>query len=259
MLVVLMLSVGCAVSNPGFIANKKSAMAYLKLRPQVARAWRVAMSLRGCETPFMQNPQWLDWSRRLQGIAQIGLEYCKDPFDRQRYEEIQRLAADISAKNAGLSDPAPILELYKKEAGYATPKIDIRTAVFEKDRILLVREREDGLWTLPGGWADIGESPGLAAVREVKEESGYDITVTKLAAVYDRDKHGHPPMAYHVYKLFFIGDLSGGKAEHSVETTGADFFEEAKLPPLSVSRVTPGQLQHMFGHYRNPEWPTSYD
>jgi ADP-ribose pyrophosphatase YjhB (NUDIX family) len=99
----------------------------------------------------------------------------------------------------------------------------------------------------------------VAAVREVKEESGYDIVIKKLAAVYDRDKHGHPPMAYHVYKLFFIGELSGGKAEPSIETTGAEFFAEDEFPPLSLTRVTATQLKHMFAHHRNPAWPTSFD
>lgn len=207
----------------------------------------------------MQNPQWLEWARRFQALSQIGLTYCKDPYDRQRYEEIQRLAAEIKAKSAGLPDTAPLIEMFKQEVGYATPKIDIRTAVFDRDRILLVREREDDLWTLPGGWADVGDSPSSAAVREVKEESGYEIVVKKLAAVYDRDKHGHPPLPYHVYKLFFLGELRGGKAEHSLETSGVEFFAEDQFPPLSLTRVTPGQLKHMFGHHRNPDWPTSYD
>jgi ADP-ribose pyrophosphatase YjhB (NUDIX family) len=207
----------------------------------------------------MENPQWLEWARRLQAIGQIGLEYSKDPYDRQRFEEIQRLAAEIVTKNAGLPDAAPLVELFTNERGYATPKVDIRTAVFDGYRILLVQEREDGLWTLPGGWADIGESPSLAAVREVKEESGYEIVVKKLAAVYDRDKHGHPAMAYHVYKLFFVGELCGGTAEHSIETSAVEFFEEDKFPQLSLTRVTPEELKHMFAHYRNPDWPTSYD
>jgi ADP-ribose pyrophosphatase YjhB (NUDIX family) len=207
----------------------------------------------------MQNPQWLEWARRFQALAQIGLTYCKDPYDRQRYEEIRRLAAEITAKSAGLPDAALLVEMFKQEVGYATPKIDIRTAVFDRDRILLVREREDDLWTLPGGWADVGEGPSSAAVREVKEESGYEIVVKKLAAVYDRDKHGHPPLPYHVYKLFFLGELRGGEAEHSLETSGVEFFAEDQFPPLSLTRVTPAQLNHMFGHHRNPDWPTSFD
>lgn len=207
----------------------------------------------------MENPQWLEWARRFRALAQNGLAYCKDPYDRERYAEIQRLAAEMMAKGAGLLDAKPIVDLFKNDVGYATPKIDIRAAVFDGDRVLLVRERQDGLWTLPGGWADVGEAPSFAAVREVKEESGYEVFVRKLAAVYDRDKHEHPAMPYHVYKLFFVCELCGGKAENSIETSGAEFFGEDELPPLSMARVTPAQMRHMFGHYRNPGWPTSFD
>ena len=143
--------------------------------------------------------------------------------------------------------------------GYATPKVDVRTAVFESDRVLLVREREDGCWTLPGGWADIGSSPSANAIREVREESGYETEVVKLAAVYDRELHGHPPIPFYAYKLFFIGRLIGGAAAHSVETDGADFFAENDIPPLSLTRVTAAQIHHMFEHHRHPAWPTSFD
>ena len=105
----------------------------------------------------------------------------------------------------------------------------------------------------------MGESPAVAAVREVKEESGYEIGLKKLAAVFDRDKHAHPQLAYHVYKLFFIGELRGGRAEHSIETSGVEFFNEDDLPPLSLTRVTSAQVKHMFEHFQNPGWPTSYD
>lgn len=207
----------------------------------------------------MQNPQWLEWARRFQALAQNGLAYFKAPYDRERYAEIQRLAAEMMATGAGLRETVPILDLFKAEVGYATPKIDVRAAVFDRERILLVRERTDRLWTMPSGWADVGDSPSVAAIREVKEESGYDAAVRKLAAVYDRDKHGHPPMPYHVYKLFFFCHLCGGAALDTLETDGVDFFPEDELPPLSLSRVTPVQVKHMFDHHRNPEWPTSFD
>jgi len=159
----------------------------------------------------------------------------------------------------GLSNIVAIENLFKREVGYATPKIDVRAAVFDQDRISLVREREDELWTLPGGWADVGDAPSAAAIREVKEESGYDVVVKKLASLYDRDKHRHPPMPYHVYKIFFICELCGGAATETLETSSVDFFEKNVLPPLSLSRVIPSRIKHMFNHYRHPEWPTSFD
>jgi len=203
--------------------------------------------------------RWLEWSRRLQALAQNGLTYCKDPYDEQRYNELRRIAAEIMAAGGGLKESASVLEGFKFEEGYATPKIDIRAAVFRDDKILLVKERSDGLWTLPGGWADVGESPSFAAIREVKEESGFDVVVRKLAAVYDRDKHQHPPIQFHVFKIFFLCELRGGSAAESVETSGADFFAEANLPPLSLTRVTETQVHHMFEHHRNASLPTSFD
>jgi ADP-ribose pyrophosphatase YjhB (NUDIX family) len=206
-----------------------------------------------------EEARWLEWSRRLQALAQNGLTYCKDPYDEQRYNELRSIAAEIMAAGAGLNESASVLEGFKMEEGYATPKIDIRAAVFDADRILLVKERSDGFWTLPGGWADIGDSPSLAAVREVKEESGFDVVVTKLAAVYDRDKHDHPPIQHHVFKLFFLCELRGGAAAESIETSGVDFFERGNLPPLSLTRVIESQINHMFEHHRNPALPTSFD
>lgn len=205
------------------------------------------------------QPRWLELARRFQALAQSGLAYCTDPYDRERYEEIRRLAAQMMTWGAGLSNIVAIENMFKTEFGYATPKIDVRAAVFNQDRILLVRERKDGLWTLPGGWADVGDAPSGSAIREVKEESGYDVTIKKLASLYDRDKHGHPPMPYHVYKIFFICELCGGAPADTLETSGVDFFKENVVPPLSLSRVTPSQVKHMFDHYRHPEWPTSFD
>ena len=203
--------------------------------------------------------QWLEWAQRLQAIAQTGLEYCRDPFDKERYEAIRHIAADLTSRSS--NTPLSIIEdLFAAQAGYATPKVDVRAAVFdEQDRVLLVREREDSCSTLPGGWADIGYSPGENVVREVKEESGYDVTVRRLAAVYDRNRHGHPPIAFYTYKLFFLCDLSGGIAAHSVETDSVQFFGEHEIPELSLTRVVPEQIAHMFEHHRHPEWLASFD
>jgi ADP-ribose pyrophosphatase YjhB (NUDIX family) len=207
----------------------------------------------------MSAPPWLTWARRLQAISQSGLTYCKDKFDIQRYEELRSITAEMMAAGASLDDPTPIHDLFAHQAGYATPKVDVRVAVFRENRILLVRELEDGRWTLPGGWADAGEPPSIAAAREVREESGYEVHITKLAALFDRDVQGHPPHAFHAYKLFFLAELRGGTAQDSNETAGAQFFPEDRLPPLSLSRVTPRQIAHMFEHLRNPTLPTSFD
>ena len=204
------------------------------------------------------EPRWLEWSRELQAVAQTGLTYARDPFDIERYEQIQELSAQILAHHTGIA-PSAALEILKTETGHATPKVDVRGVTFQDERILLVRERLDGRWTLPGGWANVNESPAEATVREVREESGYETRAVKLLAVWDRRKHGHPPSRHHAYKLFFRCELIGGAPTTSIETTGAAFFAEDDLPELSTGRVTYSQISRLFEHLRHPDWPTDFD
>jgi ADP-ribose pyrophosphatase YjhB (NUDIX family) len=203
-------------------------------------------------------PNWLDWAQRLQAIAQTGLNYSTNVFDIERYEAVREIAAEMAASFSD-ADAGAMRALFAGQEGHATPKVDVRAAVFRDDAILLVRERSDGLWTLPGGWADIGESPGEAVAREVFEESGYRVRAVQVLAVYDRNKHPHPPYPFHAYKIFFQCELTGGEPAHSVETDGVGFFREDELPELSVMRVTPGQIAQFFQHHRHPDWPTDFD
>jgi ADP-ribose pyrophosphatase YjhB (NUDIX family) len=207
----------------------------------------------------MSDPAWLDWAKRLQAVAQTGLTYAQNIFDEERYTEIRRIASEMMASGTGIEDATRIADLFAREKGYATPKLDVRAAVFRDGRILLVKEREDGCWTLPGGWADVGDAPSVAAVREVREESGYEVAARKLALVFDRDRHGHPPLPFHVYKLFFVCDLVGGAPASNHETEGIDFFAEDAIPPLSLTRVVPEEIGLLFEHHRHPEWPTTFD
>ncbi|MGD0363115.1 MAG: NUDIX hydrolase [Bryobacteraceae bacterium] len=201
---------------------------------------------------------WLDYARRLQAIAQSGLAYSPNQYDLERYETVCEIAAQMMAAISA-APVAPIRVLFAGQSGYATPKVDVRGALFRDERILLVREREDGGWTLPGGWADVGESPADATVREVREESGYRARAVKLLALYDRNRHGHPPIPFHAYKLFFQCELLGGTPAPSSETTAVDWFAADALPALSTSRVTAAQIHRFFEHYRNPGWPTDFD
>lgn len=196
--------------------------------------------------------------QRLQAIAQNGLTFATDPYDVERYQEIRAIAAEIAAEQNGLALDV-FQAIFAAEHGYATPKVDVRAAVFQDGRILLVREKADGGWTLPGGWADVGDSPAEAVAREVSEESGYQVRVAKLLAVYDRNRHGHPPHLFHIYKLFFHCEIVGGAAATSAETTDVGFFAEDAIPELSTSRVTRTQIARLFEHARHPEWPTDFD
>lgn len=206
------------------------------------------------------SSQWLEWAQKLQALAQNGLTYTENPFDRDRFQQVQQIAAEIMATHSNM-DAAVILDLFKQQTGYATPKVDVRGAVFQNDKILLVKERFDGFWTLPGGYVDVGESPSTAVEREVYEESGYQTRAVKLLALYDRNhaRHNHPPFEHHIYKVFFRCELVGGTPTNSVETEAATFFAETEIPDLSLTRVVPTQITRLFEHYRHPDWPTDFD
>jgi ADP-ribose pyrophosphatase YjhB (NUDIX family) len=206
-----------------------------------------------------REPAWLDWAKRLQAIAQTGLTFTGDPFDLDRYAAIRQIAAEMMA--AGSAMPVEgVLQLFTRERGYATPKVDVRGIVFRGDAMLFVQDRLDGRWTPPGGWADVGQSAAECVVREIAEESGYETRAVKLLAVYDRNKHPHlPAYPYHIYKLFFRCELIGGAPATSSETTAVDFFREEALPELSLPRITPEQVTRMFAHRLHPEWPTEFD
>jgi ADP-ribose pyrophosphatase YjhB (NUDIX family) len=210
----------------------------------------------------MQNPaqpRWLEWSTRLQTVAQNGLAYARDPYDVERYTAVRQIAAEMIAAASG-AEIALVRDLISQDTGHATPKVDVRGVVFQENKILLVNERSDGRWTLPGGWADVGESPTEGVIREVHEESGYQTRCVKLLAVFDRGKHPHdPPFLFHVYKLFIHCQIVGGTATTSSETGQVAFFGETEIPELSLTRVTPGQVKRMFEHLRNPNLPTDFD
>lgn len=208
----------------------------------------------------MADPDWLRWAQELQALAQTGLAYTTSPFDQERYEAIQRIAAEIIASHTA-NESATIHAALVLNHGPATPKIDVRGAVVRDSRILLVKERSDGRWTLPGGWADVNESPAEAVVREVREESGYDVRAVKILALYDRnkDKHNHPPLLWHTYKVFFACEIIGGAPTSSIETDGAEFFAIDALPDLSTGRATATQIRRFVEHAAHPDWPTEFD
>lgn len=200
----------------------------------------------------------LEWVQRLQTITQAGLTYSRDPYDRERFEQLQELTAEIAAGDAEEA-ASSLLALLRAEAGYATPKVDVRAVVARDGELLFVREAHDGAWSLPGGWADIGQSPSEVAEREVLEETGYVVRATKLLAVYDKAKHEHPKAFWYCYKLFILCRLEGGAPKPSHETLEVEFFGPDALPTLSRERVTETQIHRMFSHLEQPELPTDFD
>jgi ADP-ribose pyrophosphatase YjhB (NUDIX family) len=200
----------------------------------------------------------LDLARRLHALARTGLHFCGNEYDRERYEEIERIAAEL------LSGPSPadrdaLLELWRLETGYVTPKVEVRGAAFRDGQVLLVRESADGRWTLPGGWADVNESPSQAIEKEIEQESGFRARAVKLAALYDRRLHGHGPTLHHGWKAFFLCEISGGEARGSYETDAVGFFDPEALPEMSLGRSTPRQVARMLEHWRNRALPADFD
>jgi ADP-ribose pyrophosphatase YjhB (NUDIX family) len=206
----------------------------------------------------MSEPVWLVVGRELKAISQTGLAFSDNAFDRQRYERIQELSAALIAEGSD-GDPAKVLELFRHDVGYATPKVDVRGAAFRDGRVLMVREVSDGGWTLPGGWADVNQTAAECVIREISEESGFQARVLKLAAVHDYRKRHPPRHIDSIYKLFFICELVGGSARPSHETSDVGFFTRNELPPLSAGRTTAGQVELMFQHAEHPDLPVDFD
>jgi ADP-ribose pyrophosphatase YjhB (NUDIX family) len=205
------------------------------------------------------EPQWLRIARELRAIAQTGLAFATDRFDRLRYERMRELAASMLAQGSGEHFDA-VIEMLREGWGYATPKVDVRGAAFVDGRVLLVREISDGGWTLPGGWCDVNQSAAECVVREIAEESGFEARALKLAAVRDYQRSGHPPRnTDSIYKMFFICEITGGAARASDETSEVAFFARDALPPLSLGRTTAAQIDRMFHHAQHPELPADFD
>lgn len=204
------------------------------------------------------EPKWLDWAKQLQSISQAGLTYSKDDYDLERFELIRDMSIEMMSEQTGVSQKK-VKGLFANETGYATPKVDVRAVIFKDGKVLMVRERADGDWSLPGGWGDIGLTPSEVAVNEVKEESGFDVKAIKLLGILDKKCHPHPPSPYHVYKIFIQCEIIGGAPQTSIETNAVEFFAEDNLPPLSIGRNTESQIRLAFKHLHHPEEPVYFD
>ena len=204
------------------------------------------------------NDKWINFAIRIQSIAQAGLQYGKDKYDRERYEELRKISAEmISAKTDIPIDK--VYGLFCNETGYQTPKVDTRAAVFMDGRILLVHEN-NGTWSLPGGWCDVDQSVAANTVKEVKEETGFTVSAEKLIAVQDWRKHNVTNYAYGVIKVFVMCKYESGQFEENIETTEIAFFDENEIPEnLAVEKCTREQILMCFQSFHNPDSPTLFD
>jgi len=203
-------------------------------------------------------PRWLQWARGIQALAQTGQTYALNDWQSERYQRLMEIAAEIISEHTRLPLD-PIVESFKAQPGYATLKVDVRGAVFREGRLLLVREKMDGGWTMPGGWADVGDAPAAGAEREVWEESGFHVKARRLIGVYDANRV-EPMQLYHAVKLVFLCDIVDGQATPSSETSEVAFFAKDEIPAiLSGERTRPRHIEHAFAALGDPLWAAVFD
>lgn len=213
----------------------------------------------GSMTEKSNLPNWLQWSRRIQAITQSGIQYAANPFDLGRYRELNQIAAEMMADGTGTA-PGDVQIVFDAQSGYATPKLDVRGVVLKGEKILLVRELMDGgLWTLPGGFVEINESPSSAVERELREEAGVITKAKRILAVYDHNLHGHPHFPFHVYQMFIECDLVAEATPDPIETADPTYFSLRDLPKLSLPRVTPQEIKRIFELVKDPLQQTDFD
>lgn len=205
----------------------------------------------------MEKNRWLQWAVELQSLAQAGLTYGRDVYDRERYERIREISAEMIAHKTEIPTEK-VRDLFCNETGYQTPKLDTRAAMIENGKILLVREK-DGRWSLPGGWVDVNVSVKENTIKEVKEEAGLDVTADRVIAVQDRSKHNLPLYAYGICKIFVLCSILGGHFVANSETTGFDWFSPENLPALAEDKNTPEQIAMCFEAYQDPHWQVFFD
>ncbi len=205
-----------------------------------------------------REKQCLLWISEIQAIAQSGLAYTTNEFDVERFHRLLVLAAEMTSKMTHLPIEQ-IHQMFTMQTGYATPRLDIRSFVLQDDKILLVRERADNRWTLPGGFADVNETPAEAVVRETKEEAGYDVSPIKILALWDTLKHNHPLQWPHLYKCVFHCEMIGGEPEANLEISEIGFFSVTELPELSLPRITEKQLNTLYNIVKSNSDRATFD
>ena len=204
-----------------------------------------------------QTQKWIGWAQEIFSLSQAGLTYSQNEFDIARYQRLQELTAEMIASQSEITKES-VLASFSMQAGYITPKVDVRGAVVRDGKILLIQERADSKWAMPGGWADLGNSPASVAEREVWEESGYHVKAEKVVAVIDANRI-EPFEFYHAYKLIFLCQLLDGEPRISYETLAVDFFDPNDLPPLSSYRTNEDMVLEVFAHIQDPTRPTAFD
>lgn len=202
----------------------------------------------------------LDLSREILSISKTGLAFSKNPYDLERFKQLEKIAIELISGHSQYSKQF-LTDIFTSETGYVTSKLDVRSAVFRENKILMVKEKSTSAWTLPGGYVDVNESISSAAEREVLEESGFVVKAKKVAALYDHRKHGYKPHLYHFHKIYVICDLVGGSAKTNVETSDIAFLsvDEIKNIALDPGRITKAHALRMFDHSLQSDLQVDFD
>ncbi len=203
------------------------------------------------------NPKWLEWAKELQFLAQVGLAYTKDDFDRERFERIRTITAEMMSLQSGLP-LEQVQGLFCNETGFQTPKLDTRAAIFSDNKILLVKEK-NGTWSMPGGWVDVMQTIKSNTVKEVREEAGLDVEAVRIIALQDRNKHNQPPYAYNVCKVFVLCKVLGGNFQSNMETVESRYFGLDELPVLAEEKNSREQIGMCFSACRDDDWQVKFD
>ncbi len=206
----------------------------------------------------VKPPRILEWAREIQALAQTGSHFAKNDFDRNRCQRLMEIAAEMISENGGI-DAVPLAKAFAAQIGYATPKVDVRAAAFRDGKVLMVRERIDGGWALPGGWADVGDTPAKAAEREVWEEAGFRVKAVKIIGVYDANRL-RPVEVFHAFKILFLCRILEGEAQPSDETSEVGFFSPDEIPEVfSGERTNARHIKDAFAAFGNPDCATVFD
>ena len=204
------------------------------------------------------NNKWLQWATELQSIAQSGLAFCENDYDRDRYERIRDITVDILHEYTGI-EHKKVRDLFASEEGYQTPKVDIRAVVFRDEKILLIKEKVDGAWAMPGGWADVNTSVSESAIRECMEEAGAVVKPKRIIAIHQASKHNNPLYPFTIYKIFVECELIDYNFKDNTETLDSGFFAIDSIPVLSTDRTSKSQIEICFEAKKHKLFETLFD
>ena len=207
---------------------------------------------------MFEHDKLVQWAIELQSLAQIGLAYTTNVYDRERFERIREISAEIMSEKTGL-DLSQVNDVFCSETGFQTPKLDTRAAIFKDGKILLVKERIGKTWSMPGGWVDVDQSIAENTVKEVWEEAGLEVTADRLVALLDRNRHNTPPYAHGIIKAFVLCTVQGGSFQPNAETEASDYFDLDQLPDLSLGKNTEAQIRLCAAAAQNEQWQTIFD